>query len=349
MEIGIHTFGELVPNPHTHQKISAHERLKQMIRMAVLADEVGLDIFGVGEHHRLDIAASTPSVVLAAVAQATKRIRLTSTATVLSTADPVRIFEEFATLDLISDGRAEIIAGRGAFVEFFELFGFDLKDYDELFAEKIDLLTRLNNSERITWQGHFRSALHEAQIAPRPLQAPLPIWIAVGGTPQSAIRAGTMGLPMNLGIIGGASARFVPLVDLYRRAGERAEHDPAALKVAVTSYIHVARTSQEALETFYPYRTNYFKSLGGDRVKHMSFSRSEYEWEAEKENALFVGSPQQIIDKLLYQYELFGHQRFIGQVDIGGMPFDKVAQVIELLGTEVAPVVRREIAKANQV
>ena len=349
MEIGIHTFGELVPDPHTHQKLSARERLKQMIRMAVLADEVGLDIFGVGEHHRLDIAASTPAVVLTAAAQATKGIRLTSTATVLSTADPVRVFEEFATLDLISDGRAEIIAGRGAFVESFELFGYDLKDFDGLFAEKIDLLTRLNDSERITWQGRFRPALHDAQIAPRPLQTPLPIWIAVGGTPQSAIRAGTMGLPMNLGIIGGASARFVPLVDLYRKAGERAGHDPAELKVAVTSYIHVARTSQEALETFYPYRTNYFKSLGGDRVKHMSFSRSEYEWEAEKENALFVGSPQQIIDKLLYQYGLFGHQRFIGQVDIGGMPFDKVAQVIELLGTEVAPVVRREMAKADQV
>jgi probable LLM family oxidoreductase len=348
VEIGIHTFGELVPAPHTHQKISARERLKQMIRMAILADEVGLDIFGVGEHHRLDIAASTPSVVLAAVAQATKRIRLTSTATVLSTADPVRVFEEFATLDLISDGRAEIIAGRGAFVESFELFGFDLKDYDDLFAEKIDLLTRLNDTERITWQGRFRPALHEAQIAPRPLQAPLPIWIAVGGTPQSAIRAGSMGLPMNLGIIGGASARFVPLVDLYRRAGERAEHDPATLKVAVTSYIHVARTSQEAMETFYPYRTNYFKSLGGDRVRHLTFSHSEYEMEARKENALFVGSPQQIIDKMLYQYELFGHQRFIGQVDIGGMPFDKVAQVIELLGTEVAPVVRREMAKADQ-
>src|SRR6266702_8859559 len=233
VEIGIHTFGELVPDPHTHLKISAQERLKQVIQMAILADEVGLDIFGFGEHHRLDIAASAPPVVLAAVAQATKRIRLTSTATVLSTADPVRVFE---------------------------LFGFDLKDYDDLFAEKIDLLTRLNAAERITWQGRFRPALHAAQIAPRPLQAPLPIWIAVGGTPQSAVRAGTMGLPMNLGIIGGASARFVPLVDLYRRAGESAGHDPADLKVAVTSYIHVARTSQEALETFYPYRTNYFQS-----------------------------------------------------------------------------------------
>ena len=318
MEIGIHTFGELVPDPHTHQKISAHERLKNVIRMAIMADEVGLDIFGVGEHHRLDIAASAPPVVLAAIAQATKRIRLTSTATVLSTADPVRVFEDFATLDLLSDGRAEIIAGRGAFIESFELFGFDLKDYDDLFAEKIDLLIRLNDSERITWQGRFRPALHAAQIAPRPMQAHLPIWIAVGGTPQSAIRAGTMGLPINLGIIGGASARFVPLVDLYRRAGANAEHDPAALKVAVTSYIHVARTSQEALETFYPHRTNYFKTLGGDRVRNMSFSRTEFEWEVEKENALFVGSPQQIIDKLLYQYELFGHQRFIGQIDIGG-------------------------------
>jgi len=341
VEIGIHTFGELVPDPHTHQKISAHERLKNVIRMAMMADEVGLDIFGFGEHHRLDIAASAPPVVLAAVAQATKHIRLTSTA------DPVRVFEEFATLDLLSDGRAEIIAGRGAFVESFALFGFDLKDYDDLFAEKIDLLTRLNASERISWQGRFRPALHDAQIAPRPLQAPLPIWIAVGGTPQSAVRAGTMGLPMNLGIIGGASARFVPLVDLYRSAGVSAGHDPAALKVAVTSYIHVAKTSQEALETFYRYRTNYFTSLGGERVRHMSFSRSEYEREARKENALFVGSPQQIIDKLLYQHELFGHQRFIGQIDIGGMPFDKVAQAIELLGTEVAPVVHREMAKAS--
>ena len=194
----------------------------------------------------------------------------------------------------------------------------DLNDYDDLFAEKIDLLTRLKASERISWQGRFRPALHAAQIAPRPLQAPLPIWIAVGGTPQSAVRAGTKGLPMNLGIIGGASARFVPLVDLYRRAGESAGHDPEALKVAVTSYIHVAKTSQEALETFYPYRTNYFQSLGGDWVKNMSFSRSEYEREAMTQNALFVGSPQQIIDKLLYQYELFRHQRFIGQIDIGG-------------------------------
>jgi len=318
VEIGIHSFGELVPDPHTHQKISAHERLKNVIRMAIMADEVGLDVFGFGEHHRLDIAASAPPVVLAAIAQATKHIRLTSTATVLSTADPVRVFEDFATLDLLSDGRAEIIAGRGAFVESFELFGFDLNDYDDLFAEKIDLLTRLNASERITWRGRFRPALHAAQIAPRPMQAPLPIWIAVGGTPQSAVRAGTMGLPMNLGIIGGASARFAPLVDLYRRAGESAGHDPAALKVAVTSYIHVAKTSQEALETFYPYRTNYFQSLGGDRVRNMSFSRSEYEREARKENALFVGSPQQIIDKLLYQHELLGHQRFIGQIDIGG-------------------------------
>jgi alkanesulfonate monooxygenase SsuD/methylene tetrahydromethanopterin reductase-like flavin-dependent oxidoreductase (luciferase family) len=201
-----------------------------------------------------------------------------------------------------------------------------LTDYDDLFAEKIDLLTRLNVSERITWQGRFRPALHDAQIAPRPLQAPLLIWIAVGGTPQSAVRAGTMGLPMKLGIIGGASARFVPLVDLYRRAGESAGHNLADLKVAVT---------------------NYFQSLGGDRVRHMSFSRSEYEREARRENALFVGSPQQIIDKLLYQHELFGHQRFIGQIDIGGLPFDKVAQAIELLGTEVAPVVRREMAKAS--
>ncbi len=186
------------------------------------------------------------------------------------------------------------------------------------------------------------------QIAPRPLQASLPIWIAVGGTPQSAVRAGTMGLPMNLGIIGGASARFAPLVDLYRNAGLRAGQDLAELKVAVTSYLHIAQTSQEALDTFYPYRNNYFQALGGERVKGMSFSRADYEREARRENALFVGSPQQIIDKLLYQHELFGHQRFIGQVDIGGLSFEKVARTIELLGSEVVPVLRREIAKARQ-
>ncbi len=232
--------------------MSAQDRLREVIRMAVLADEVGLDVFGFGEHHRLDFAASAPPVVLAAVAQATRRIRLTSTATVLSTADPVRVFEGFATLDLLSAGRAEIIAGRGAFVESFALFGYDLDDYDALFAEKLDLLLRLRASARVTWQGRFRPALDDAEIAPRPVQEPLPLWVAVGGTPQSAMRAGRLGLPMNLGIIGGPSARFAPLVDLYRRAGASTGHNPAALTVAVTSYVHVARTSQEALETFYP-------------------------------------------------------------------------------------------------
>src|SRR5271165_1819813 len=219
--------------------------------MAMLADEAGLDIFGFGEHHRLDIAASSPPVVLAAVAQGTRLIRLTSTATVLSTADPVRVFEDFATLDVISGGRAEIIAGRGAFPESFSLFGYNLDDYDALFAEKIELLTQLNSQDHATWQGRFRPALHDAQIAPRPVQSRLPIWIAVGGTPESAIRAGTMGLPMNLGIIGGPVARFVPLVELFRNSGSEAGHTPAELKVAVTSYLHIARTSQAALETFF--------------------------------------------------------------------------------------------------
>ncbi len=214
-----------------------------------------------------------------------------------------------------------------------------------MFAEKIELLTLLNSQGRVTWQGRFRPALHDAQIAPRPVQSHLPIWIAVGGTPESAIRAGTMGLPMNLGIIGGPSARFVPLVELFRISGSEAGHTPAELKLAVTSYLHIARTSQEALETFFSYRNNYFKELGGERTRHLSFSRADYEQDARLQNALFVGSPQQIIDKLLYQYELFGHQRFIGQVDIGGLPFDAVAETIELLATEVAPVVRRETAK----
>jgi probable LLM family oxidoreductase len=345
LQIGVITLGEFLSDPRIGKRISAQQRLKEIVAAARLADEAGLDAFGIGEHHSLDFVVSAVPVVLAAIAQVTKRIRLASAVTVLSTSDPVREFESFATLDLLSDGRAEMIAGRGAFTESFSLFGYDMADYDQLFPEKLDLLLKLNAAERVTWKGHFRSALDNAEIAPRPLNNQLPIWIGVGGTPESAIRAGTLGLPMMLGIIGGASARFAPLMDLYRRAGAEAKHDLTQLKTGVTSYLHIEKTSHQAIDEFYPYHTHYFDQLGRSRGRNIQLSRSEYEQSASLEGAYFVGSPQQIIDKLLYQHELFGHQRFMAQIDIGGLPYSKVAQTIELLATEVAPIVRRETAK----
>ena len=264
-EIGVITLGEFLSDPRVGKKISAQQRVHEIVAAARLADQAGLDVFGVGEHHSLDFVVSAVPVVLGAIAQVTERIRLTSAVTVLSTADPVREFENFATLDLLSGGRAEMIAGRGAFTESFALFGYDVADYDRLFPEKLDLLLKLNNAERVTWQGHFRPALRDAEIAPRPLQNQLPIWIGVGGTPESVVRAGTLGLPMMLGIIGGESARFAPLMDLYRTAGLRAKHDPTRLKTGVTSYLHIANTSQQAIDEFYPYHTHYFEQLGRSR------------------------------------------------------------------------------------
>lgn len=346
MEIGVITLGEFLKNPISGQRISAQQRIQEIVDAAHLADEAGLDVFGVGEHHALDFVVSAVPVVLAAIAPVTRQIRLTSAVTVLSTADPVREFENFATLDLLSNGRAEIMVGRGAFTESFSLFGYDLNDYDRLFPEKLDLLLKLNVSEQVTWQGgRFRAGLNNAEIAPRPLHNQLPIWVAVGGTPQSAVRAATLGLPMILGIIGGASAQFKPLMDLYRSTGLQANHDPAQLKTGVTSYLHIEKTSQQAIDEFYPYHAHYFDQLGRSRGRAMHLSRGEYEQAASLEGAYFVGSPQQIIDKLLYQYEMFGHQRFMAQIDLGGLPYSKVAQTIELLAAEVAPVVRRETAK----
>jgi probable LLM family oxidoreductase len=345
LEIGVITLGEFLKDPINGQRISAQQRIKEIVDAAHLADEAGLDVFGVGEHHALDFVVSAVPVVLAAIAPVTRRIRLTSAVTVLSTADPVREFENFATLDLLSNGRAEMMVGRGAFTESFSLFGYDINDYDRLFPEKLDLLLKLNASERVTWQdGRFRPGLNNAEIAPRPLHHQLPIWVGVGGTPQSVVRAATLGLPMILGIIGGASAQFKPLMDLYRSTGLQANQDPAQLKTGVTSYLHIEKTSQLAIDEFYPYHAHYFDQIGRSRGRVMHLSRGDYERAASLEGAYFVGSPQQIIDKLLYQHEMFGHQRFMAQIDIGGLPYSKVAQTIELLATEVAPVVRRETA-----
>jgi len=345
IEIGIYTFGDLGPDPQTGKTISIQQRLHEVLAIGKLTEEVGLDIFGVGEHHRLDYAVSAPPVVLAAVAQNTKRIKLTSATTVLNTVDPVRLFEDFATLDLISNGRAEIITGRGAFVESFPLFGHDLNNYDELFDENIRLLQQLNTNEIVNWQGSFRSPLNNSMIAPRPIQEKLPIWVGVGGTPDSAIRAGKLGTGLALAILGGDPIRFKPLVDLYRQAGVEAGHSLDDLKVAVTGHTYIAKTSQQAKDDFYPYYANYWGYVNKQRGMGTRISRSDFEHMASPETGLFVGSPQQIVEKILHQHELFGHHRFIAQMDIGGMPYSKVAASIEMLATEVAPIVRRETAR----
>jgi probable LLM family oxidoreductase len=341
VDIGIYTFGDLPAG--THGPEAAHQRVKDILAAARLADEAGLDVFGVGEHHRTDYAVSAHEVVLGAVAAATRRIRLTSAVTILSSADPVRVYESFATLDLLSSGRAELMAGRGAFVESFPLFGHDLVDYDSLYTEKLELLLALNRNEPVSWQGQHRPALRGAEVAPRPLQPKLPIWIAAGGTPQSAIRAGELGLPLNLANIGGEPAQFQPFIQLYRETGLRAGHALADLRVAISAHGHVAPTTQQARDGFYPHYKHYLRHNLPQRDRGWDMPRATYDRLASPTGCLFVGSPAEIVDKILYEHGLFGHQRFMAQIDIGGQSFAQVARSIELLATEVRPAVHRAL------
>lgn len=338
MELGLYTFGDLPVG--TSGPEASRRRLKEIIAAAKLADEAGLSVFGVGEHHRLDYAVSAPEVVLGALAEATRSIKLTTAVTILSSADPVRIFEQFATTDLLSDGRAEITVGRGAFIESFPLFGYALEDYDRLYIEKLDLFLKLAAQERITWRGAFRAPLDDAVVAPRPFALDGRIWIGAGGTPESAVRAGKAGLPLNLANIGGEPARFKPFINLYRQAGLDAGHDASRLKVAISSHLHVQKDAQKARDEFYPHYARYIGHnlpAGNDGWK---VSRSDYERLLSPRGPLFVGSPQQIVDKILYEKELFNHDRFMAQIDIGGLPFAKVADCIELLGAQVLPALR---------
>jgi probable LLM family oxidoreductase len=347
MELGIYTFAETTPDPETGRTISPAERLRNLLEEIELADQVGLDVFGVGEHHRPDYAVSAPAVVLAAAAERTKSIRLTSAVTVLSSDDPVRVFQDFATLDLLSGGRAEIMAGRGSFIESFPLFGYDLNDYDVLFAEKLDLLLKIRDSERVTWSGTQRGPLNGLGIYPRPLQSQIPVWIAVGGTPQSVVRAGVLGLPLALAIIGGEPERYAPLISLYGDAARRAGHDPAGLLVSINSHGYVAETAQQAADDFFPTYADVMTKLGRERGWPPT-TRKHFDQLCSPRGALVVGSPEEVIEKILFQHELFGHHRFLMQMSVGTMPHTKIMRSIELLGTKVAPVVREEIARRNQ-
>lgn len=339
-ELGLYTFGDLTPDTQSGKTISYQQRMAEILAAAKLADASGLDVFAAGEHHRLDMAISATAVVLGAIAAATHRIRLASAVTILSTADPVTVFEDFATVDLISGGRAEIIAGRGIFTESFPLFGYDLANYDDLFNEKLELLMKLNSAERITWQGRFRPALHDAPIPPRPAQSRLPIWIGTGGTQSSIERAGTLGLPLALANISLPPAKLAPMADLYRRVGLRAGHNASDLKISIATHMYIRDNSQDALDEFYPYYAAYFATHSASQYRAQQVTRAEYDARASRHGPIFVGSPQQIIDKILYERELFGHQRFLAQIDVGGMPFVQVARAIELFATKVAPAVR---------
>jgi probable LLM family oxidoreductase len=343
MDIGIYTFAETTPDPATGKTIDTGQRLRDLVEEIALADQLGLDVFGIGEHHRPDFSASAPNLMLAAAAERSKTIRLTSAVTVLSSDDPVRVYQQFATLDLLSGGRAEIMVGRGSFIESFPLFGYDLKDYDSLFAEKLELLLKIRDNERVTWSGKHRSPLNGQGIYPR-TRRDLPIWVAVGGNPPSAVRAGTLGLPMALAIIGGMPERFAPFVELYRHAAQEAGHDAARLPVGINTHGYVADTSQQAADEFFPSYAEQMGRLGRERG-WPPMSRAQFDAGRTLRGHLAIGSPQEVIEKILFQHEALGHQRYLMQMSVGTMPHAQTMRSIELFGSKVAPAVRKEVAR----
>ncbi|MCF6426981.1 LLM class flavin-dependent oxidoreductase [Amycolatopsis tucumanensis] len=343
-EIGIMTFGEVTEDPTTGRLPSPRQRVRETIEQAKVADEAGLDVFGVGEHHRSDFVGSAPAILLAAAAEATKRIRLTSSVTVLGSEDPVRVWEQFATIDLLSGGRAEIIAGRGSYTESFPLFGYDLRDYADLFREKLDLLLKIREHNPLTWSGRFRAPLVDADIAPRGDGGTIPIWVGVGGSVASAISTGRLGLPMAMALLLGPLTFHQQTIELYRGSAQEAGHDADALPVSINTHGYVGRTSRQARDVMYPYFAKGMAENNHQRGRGVRLSRPVFDAQASPAAGLLVGSSQEIIDKLLAYHELYGINRAIIQMGFGGMPQKEHLEAIERLGAEVAPVVRREVA-----
>jgi alkanesulfonate monooxygenase SsuD/methylene tetrahydromethanopterin reductase-like flavin-dependent oxidoreductase (luciferase family) len=339
MDLGLYTFGDLVADPRTKKAVTGQERMRQLLEIARLADDAGLDILGVGEHHGLRYVNSATATMIAAMAAITRRLRLTSASTSISTADPVRTFQEFATADLVSGGRVELIFGRGAFTDNFPLFGYDLEAYDALFVEKVALFAELNAAERVTWTGRFRPPLHDAEIAPRPAQARLPVWIGAG-SPGSVTRAAALGYPLAVPLLGGTLGRYAETAALYRRAWEASGRAKGDVQLAAFSHLHVTETSRETREDFYPYYSAYLSPLFKGPVPQPVYAQM-----LSPEGVLVGGSVQEVIDKLLALHEAMGITRYLGQIDIGGQPFADVVKGIELFATKVAPVVRKETAK----
>ncbi|CAH0345987.1 LLM class flavin-dependent oxidoreductase [Bacillus sp. CECT 9360] len=336
LEFGLYTLGDHIPNPITGKRISAKQRINEIIELAKLADQAGIDFFSVGESHQEYFTTQAHAIVLSAIAQTTQKIKIGSSSTIISTSDPVRVYEDFATIDLISDGRAEIIAGRASRVGLYELLGYNLSDYEALFEEKFDLLLKLNEEEIVNWSGNFREPLRNAEILPRPKDGSLPIWRAVGGTRASAMKAGYAGVPMMLAALGGPASIFKHSIDAYREVAESNGFDPATLPVGTTGFFFAAETTQEAMRAMYPYINEGMKLTNGQGFPKQAFAQA-----ADKRSVINVGSPQEIIEKILYQHELFGHQRYLAQMDFGGMPFDRLAKNIEIIGTEILPAIRK--------
>lgn len=344
MEIGVYTFADLGTHPLTKETITPHQRMLNLLEEIELADQLGLDVFAIGEHHRPDYLISSPAVVLGAAAVKTKNIRLSSAVTVLSSDDPVRVFQQFAEVDLLSGGRAEIMAGRGSFIESFPLFGYNLNDYDELFSEKLEMLLQLNDGEMINWNGKLTQTIRDRGVYPRPYQKKLPVWIGVGGTPESVVRAAEHGLPMALAIIGGLPARFAPYVQLYRDVYTKSGHDISKIQLSINSHTYIADDAQQARDEFYPPYSEVMNRIGQERGWSPG-TRKDFDISTEPNGALLVGNPQEVIDKILYEHELFGHTRFLAQMSLGAMPHNKVLHSIELLGTKVAPIIKKHLAK----
>ena len=348
MEIGVYTFADLGVHPVTKTNITPRQRMLNLVEEIEIADQLDLDVFAVGEHHRPDYLISSPTVVLGAAAVKTKRIKLSSAVTVLSSDDPVRVFQQFAEVDLLSGGRAEIMAGRGSFIESFPLFGYNLQDYDELFSEKLQMLMQLNKTEIFSWKGKHTQTITGRGVYPRPYQEKLPIWIGVGGTPESVIRAAEYGLPMALAIIGGVPARFTPYVQLYQNVYAKAGHDPAKMQLGINSHTYIADDSQSAVDEFYPPYSDVMNRIGRERGWPPG-TKEQFEVSTELHGALLVGSPQEVIDKILYQHELFGHTRFLAQMSLGAMPHDKILHSMELLATKVAPAIKKYTTQKIEV
>jgi probable LLM family oxidoreductase len=341
MQIGIDSFAAAFDDASL--SVSPSERLQNLVEQIERADQVGLDVFGVGEHHRRQFLDSAPAVILGAAAARTQRIRLTSAVTVLSAADPVRVFQEFATLDLLSQGRAEIVVGRGSFIEAFPLFGLRLEDYDSLFAEKLELLLKIRDSEYVHWSGEYRPPLTGQGVYPRPSQKPLPIWVGVGGTPQSFIRAGLLGLPLMVAIIGGETRHFRPLIDLYREAGRRAGHSPDQLKVGIHSLGYVAETSQEAVDDFFPGYARTFTDIGKERG-WPAMTHAGFDAQRGPQGAIVIGDPDEVVEKIIrHSKALGGISRITFMMNAASLPHVKLMRAIELIGTRVAPALREEL------
>lgn len=344
MELGVGMFGDLAVDPKTGKFQSAQQRLNEIIEEIKLMDELGLDFFGIGEHHRPDYVVSSPEILLAAAATVTKNIKLGSAVTVLSSADPVRVYQNFSMIDLLSNGRAEIMAGRGSFIESFPLFGYDLSDYDTLFIEKLDLLLEIDKNERITWKGRHRAALDDQAVLPRPVKGSLPIWLAVGGTPQSVVRAGRLGLPLMLAIIGGSPRQFKPLVDLYREEYRFANHDPANMQVGIHSHAFFGENASELSDMYYPLYAAQMNRIGRTRG-WAPYHRSQFEAGKTIDGALFIGEPNAMVDKILHVQEMFGLDRFSAHMDVGGPSHRDMMKALEVYGTKIVPQVREALRK----